>query len=1354
MEEFQSIRPLSVSTQSLSVSIQNPQSTLDSLLRKPTSSFKVLDNVSFETAPGQIIAIMGASGSGKTTLLHSLAGRSEHANNDGEILFDGLDPTGFYENGSCCYVQQHDYLMPYLTVRETLRYTSELRLPSNLSRDDKYAIVESVINELGLKECANTIIGDEWKKGISGGEKRRVSVGCQLLSNPSILFLDEPTTGLDAYTAFNLIETLKKLSRKGRTVFITIHQPRSDIFELFDSVILLSKGKTVYAGAAGSSLLSYLKDLDYHCPEDTNPADYVIDIISIDDRTEEEEISSNARVAHLIKAWKDQVDANTAITFAYKVADDTASLQRSYARKRNELNDTAPTKGVFFLKAGKSKEVLIERKQPGTSGLGKTFIIARRAWRNLLRDNLSLWGSLTEVIIVGILFSFIFLRMDDNLSGVQSRKAALFVVGSSQPFLLVPFFIYKICEDTKIFDRERADRMYGSFPYIFGQFLAQLPFNVLFPICFSAITYFMMGFRTDELLIHFARYTLANVLIHFYVLEFSQLAVAIFRDFASASIVASAVYVVCSYSTGFFIQLDNIPIYLRWIHHGCANTFVYRLLVSNEFSNKEYACADVGIPCKGNNTLDLLSIDVDDYKWPIYGLLINIFTLLLLSMILLHFFKFDLHKHASAVKGSQKEENRRLTIDTNSLSRKNTNKVTVKLENIRLELETSSWNPFDKTVKRKVLLENISSEFTPGSLSIIMGASGTGKTTLLSVLCARGLNSSKFKRSGNLMFNGRNETDPNRIGSICSFVRQSDDHLLPALTCRETLVFAAKLRLPIEVSESRKIKRAEEVIRLLGLRDCADTIVGNENVKGLSGGERRRLSIGIQMLANPSVLVIDEPTSGLDSFTAHQIMETLKAIAESGRTIICSIHQPRYDIFGMFDSILLLARGGQVAYSGPATSIIPYFATQNLFLPKFSNPADFILDISSVDFRSIEAEKKSYAQLDSIVAHWKNNQLKNVDLSLNQSQSSSSLGTSTTKVPNLNVISPTKKTIQFTIGFNNIKDMKANNFELDDEGRSSISSSTKSSGTQQEDIELGVPLLEKEIIIRQMIPFHIAFPVLTYRSFVNTYRQPELIVNRILQIVILGVIQALYYFGLGNNQESVQNRIGALQQSTAGVFAGLLNTVAVFPTEKNLLFYEYSDRTYSVLPFFLAYMAIEIPIELGSSFVFAFFALYVVGLKTTILSFLSMALTSFCLVNFGESIGIAFCSAVDHFGLSTNLTSSVLGVFSIMTGLLSSNMPLILDRINRVSPVPYFAHLLAANEFTSKITFTCTDEQVLTQQCLYKNGTDVLKLLTASDDLFTFNENDITYYIVAGVGITIAYRFATFIFLKIRMTMV
>lgn len=223
-------------------------------------------------------AILGSSGSGKTSLLNVLADRIHDSrfDIDGQLIFNGAAHRSGVE---AAYVMQQDVLIPTLTVRETLQYSTDLRLRDDVEKAERYKIVEEVILELSLKEAAETRV-----KYCSRGERRRTSLAIQLLANPSVLWLNEPTTCLDATSAYQLVNTLKSLARKGRTVVVTIHQPRSEIWTLFDRVILLAKGRCVYADSR-QECVSYFSDLGYPLPPFCNTAEHVIDVAAIDTRS-------------------------------------------------------------------------------------------------------------------------------------------------------------------------------------------------------------------------------------------------------------------------------------------------------------------------------------------------------------------------------------------------------------------------------------------------------------------------------------------------------------------------------------------------------------------------------------------------------------------------------------------------------------------------------------------------------------------------------------------------------------------------------------------------------------------------------------------------------------------------------------------------------------------------------------------------------------------------------------------------------------------------------------------------------------------------------------------------------------
>jgi ABC-type multidrug transport system ATPase subunit len=274
--------------------------------------------------------------------------------------------------------------------------------------------------------------------------------------------------------------------------------------------------------------------------------------------------------------------------------------------------------------------------------------------------------------------------------------------------------------------------------------------------------------------------------------------------------------------------------------------------------------------------------------------------------------------------------------------------LVIRVRDLKLWLEKRRWGK-----KGQIdILNGITVDFEPGKLNVIMGPSGTlpaldylthegsGKSSLLNILCRRlkGSLTGRYNYSGDLLFNNVIPSD-SVVRALTSYVVQDDTALLPSLTVRETLHFAATIRLPAHMTRPAKLARAEKVLAQLGLRHCADTLVGSEFVKGISGGERRRVSIAVQILTDPKVLMLDEPSSGLDAATAHGMMELLQALAMEGRTIICTVHQSRSDLFPLFGNLLLLANGGRMVYSGKAEEMVSYFQGVGYPCPTFANPA-------------------------------------------------------------------------------------------------------------------------------------------------------------------------------------------------------------------------------------------------------------------------------------------------------------------------------------------------------------------------------------------------------------------------------
>lgn len=430
-------------------------------------------------------------------------------------------------------VPQIDVLLPYLTVRETLLYAASLRLPSSVTQQ-RSQLVEEIILELGLKECADNRVGSGLTKGgCSGGERRKISIGVQMLRNPSILFLDEPTTGLDATSAFNIVKTLKHLADTGRTVVTTIHQPRSDIFFLFDRLTLLSGGTVAYTGPTSECLSWFEGLLPGGLMPHVNPADYLIDIVVVDSRSEEAEEESQARVNRLLVAWSKE----SAATFAA----DTTVL------------------GIPPVPDERSKRV-----QQSVPFLRQVQVLTSRMVLSNIRDPFGLVGSWSQAVVMGLAYGLIFYQIPHDLAGTRSAQGALhmLVTGYSSIFTLLE--AYRLTRvDIPLFYRERGENLVSGVAWAVSRRIAHgvlEDFVVPFLFCFTFS--YLAGFQ-GNIGIFFA----IVVMVHYISATFALACVALLRDFPRAALAANIFATVQGYSGGFSAQSTSIPVYVRWLEY-------------------------------------------------------------------------------------------------------------------------------------------------------------------------------------------------------------------------------------------------------------------------------------------------------------------------------------------------------------------------------------------------------------------------------------------------------------------------------------------------------------------------------------------------------------------------------------------------------------------------------------------------------------------------------------------------------------------------------------------------------------------------------------------------------------------
>ncbi|KAH6694186.1 ABC transporter-like protein [Leptodontidium sp. MPI-SDFR-AT-0119] len=902
-------------------------------------SKQILHSVSASMPAGSLTAIIGGSGSGKTTMLNTMAERltSARLSFGGKTTFNGM---GGVNSVRTAYVMQQDVLLPTLTVRETLRYSADLRLPPPTTEEERRKVVEEVILELGLKECADTRIGNHQHKGCSGGEKRRTSIGVQLLSNPSVLFLDEPTTGLDATSAFQLVRTLKSLARKGRTIVTTIHQPRSEIWGMFDGLVILTRGSPVFSGKAGDCI-PWFKRIGMELPPFVNPAEFLIDIAAIDNRSPELEAASSERVERLKAAWLEETQQRF-------VPDDEKGA--------------ATAQGVATKHTHHARSPFIRQ----------TRVLTSRTFLTTYRDPMGMAGSLSEAALMGILTGWVFFGLTRDQSGIRSRQGALYNAAALQGYLILMFETYRLTVDVQLFDREHNENVVDVVPFLLSRRIARfLTEDLPVPIAYSVTFYWMAGFRAeaDTFLIFFSIIFIGQYIA----VTYAAACVAAARDFATASLIANLGYTVQSMACGYFIQSNSIPVYVRWLKWTAYVFYAFGSLCANEFVGQFYDCplpeGESDPACAqytGAFIMDSLGFPEDWIVKPIIAMVAFVAMFYLAAFIGFKFLRVEMNIAQARTSDTDLSAGKEKMI-----VRSNAEVRTVDIGLDRFALDLDKTTIVGRKLPTKTILHPVTATFQAGLLNVIMGPSGSGKTSLLNAMALRLHNSvgTRYKQYGEMTFNGSVPSD-SVIRSVCSYVCQDDDALLPSLTVRETLRFSAGLRLPSFMTTAQKNQRAEEILMKLGLKDCADNLIGSETAKGISGGEKRRVSIAVQILTDPRVLLLDEPTSGLDAFTASSIMEVLQGLAQEGRTLILTIHQSRSDLFQKFGNVLLLARGGSPVYAGNGAGLLPHFDSLGYPCPTTTNPADFALDLITIDLQHSDREAATRQKVRSLISSW------------------------------------------------------------------------------------------------------------------------------------------------------------------------------------------------------------------------------------------------------------------------------------------------------------------------------------------------------------------------------------------------
>lgn len=501
---------------------------------------KVLEGLTGYAEPGTLTALMGPSGSGKSTLLDALSSRlAANAFLSGTILLNGRKTKLSF--GTAAYVTQDDNLIGTLTVRETISYSARLRLPDKMPWSEKRALVESTIIEMGLQDCADTVVGNWHLRGISGGEKRRVSIALEILMRPRLLFLDEPTSGLDSASAFFVTQTLRSLSRDGRTVIASIHQPSSEVFELFDQLYLLSGGKTVYFGQA-SEAYEFFAQAGFPCPALRNPSDHFLRCINSDFDKVKATLKGSMKLR--FEATDDPLEKITTAEAIRTLIEYYHTSQYYYAASE-KVQEISKVRGTVLDSGGSQASFLMQ-----------AFTLTKRSFVNMSRDFGYYWLRLAIYIVVTICIGTIYLNVGTSYTSILARGSCASFVFGFVTFMSIggfPSFV----EDMKVLQRERLNGHYGVTAFVVSNTLSAMPFLILITFLAGTVCYFMVQLHPGfEHYVFFVLCLYASVTV----VESLMMAIAsIVPNFLMGIIIGAGIQGIFMLVSGYFRLPNDIP---------------------------------------------------------------------------------------------------------------------------------------------------------------------------------------------------------------------------------------------------------------------------------------------------------------------------------------------------------------------------------------------------------------------------------------------------------------------------------------------------------------------------------------------------------------------------------------------------------------------------------------------------------------------------------------------------------------------------------------------------------------------------------------------------------------------------
>mmetsp|Transcript_5811 Transcript_5811/g.16301 ORF Transcript_5811/g.16301 Transcript_5811/m.16301 type:complete len:1475 (+) Transcript_5811:148-4572(+) len=933
-------------------------------VKVPKKEKIIMEKVNLALEPAKMYLILGAPGSGKSTLLKMIANNLSHQEGEtkgGTVSINGVMPVGIKDahkektdpviwSNLVSYIDQIDRLHPWLTVQETCEFAWKCRSGGTHRQpwfkegpevdaiiekmDEEKETVQKIMQGLGLTRVKDTFVGDQSTvRGVSGGEKKRVTVAEMLCVNTPVLCCDEISTGLDAATTYDITKLMGQVARvKNVTPIVSLLQPPPETVANFDELILLSEGKIIYCGPV-DSVLSHFESLGYLLPDRMDVADWLQALPTKDGAqflAEDQNIHADG----------DEVDVDTGRKHLTTDEFVEKFYESEYGQKIMERLSSPMQEG------DDAKFVRDMAKNRYANPTFKSLkLVVQRELLLWWRDKYQLKAKIGQNVILGVVVGTIFWQANvGSLIGAIFQSIFVQVIGAM--LLIVKQFPYR-----SIFYKQQDANFYPTWTYVAGRSVANIPNSLFDSFLYGIIVYWCAGlaFGDGAGIGNFFMWLLILFMTSFSTGLFFGMFPAVVEVVTIAQACMAVMLVIFILFSGFAIQPDVIPDWYIWAYWINPLAWVFRGLAVNEFDSGAYddPSEDPDVT-QGESILILYgftdgSDDPYTFEWAGYAILVLVgLSMLALVVTAVNYSTIRFATGKSLAVETEEDDEAEAAAD------EDVDVSPIPFKRVDLTFEDIHYTVMSSISKEQLeLLKGIDGVVEAGKMTALMGSSGAGKTTLMDVLAMR---KSSGEIEGEICLNGHLQEEQSFrrcMGYVEQFDTQSEQ-----LTIRETVQFSAKLRLDSTdpaVTEESTETFIDSVLNMLELSLIQNLQVGSDETGGLSFEQRKRLSIAVELVSNPSILFLDEPTSGLDARAAMIVMRGLKRIAKSGRAVCATIHQPSIAIFSDFDRLLLLKRGGEVVFYGDlgegSSNLIEYLERYDQS-PKIKfgeNPATWML---------------------------------------------------------------------------------------------------------------------------------------------------------------------------------------------------------------------------------------------------------------------------------------------------------------------------------------------------------------------------------------------------------------------------